>query len=115
LDTRSKIVRADELHSRANGKPIRWVRGFFDPLLAEHARRLEPLRSPDFLLAVVIQDSPRPLLPVQARAELVAALSAVDFVVIDSNGAAPVDLEDLPIREQFSEHVRRRHSGNGAR
>jgi bifunctional ADP-heptose synthase (sugar kinase/adenylyltransferase) len=114
LDTRSKIVRSDELDRRANGKPIRWVRGIFDPLLAEHARRLEQLRSPESCLAVVIEDSARPLLPVQARAELVAALAAVDFVVFEANGVAPEDLEDSLIREQFSDHVRRRHCGNGA-
>ena len=114
MDTRSKIVRSDELDRRASGKPIRWVRGIFDPLLAEHARRLEQFRSPDSCLAVVIQDSIRPLLPVQARAELVAALAAVDFVVLEANALATEDLEDLPVREQFTDHVRRRHRGNGA-
>jgi hypothetical protein len=103
LDTRSKIVGVDETNPRANGKPIRWVRGFFDPL-----------RSPDSCLGVVIQDPARPLLPIQARAELVAALSAVDFVVFETNGLASEELDDLPFREQLSDHVRRRHSGNGA-
>jgi bifunctional ADP-heptose synthase (sugar kinase/adenylyltransferase) len=114
LDTRSKIVGVDETNPRANGKPIRWVRGFFGPLLAEHARRLQQLRSPDSCLGVVIQDPARPLLPIQARAELVAALSAVDFVVFETNGLASEELDDLPFREQLSDHVRRRHSGNGA-
>jgi hypothetical protein len=54
------------------------------------------------------------LLPIQARAELVAALSAVDFVVFETNGLASEELDDLPFREQLSDHVRRRHSGNGA-
>jgi bifunctional ADP-heptose synthase (sugar kinase/adenylyltransferase) len=107
-------VRFDELQHCANGRPIRWARGVFDPLLAEHARRLEQLRSPDFRLAVAIHDPERPLLPLRGRAELVAALAVVDFVVLDANSVAAEDLEDLPVREQFSDHVRRRNAGNGA-
>lgn len=93
---------------------MRWVRGFFDPLLAEHARRLGQLRSADSCLAVVIEDPAQPLLPIRARAELVAGLAAVDFVVLDATGVAARDLEDSTIRERFSYHVRRRHDGNGA-
>jgi len=63
------------------------VTGYFDPLLAEHARRLEGLRGPNETLLVVVRDPEHPLLPARARAELVAALRAVDLVVV----AADVD------------------------
>jgi len=114
LDTRRKIVDLDELRTRANGKPVRWVGGHFDPLLAEHARRLEQLRTPGACLAVVIQDSGHALLPTRARAELVAALSSVDFVVLDAGHIASEDLDDTRISQQFSGHVRRRQRGEEA-
>jgi hypothetical protein len=57
------------------------VIGHFDPLLAAHARRLQELAVPGTILVVAVSDPPDPLLPAGARAELVAALAAVDYVV----------------------------------
>lgn len=114
MDTRSKIVDTKEVLKRTNGKPIRWVSGYFDPLLAEHARRLRRLRTPGTALAVVIEDPPQPLLPQRARAELVAALAAVDYVVIEAGEVTHQRLEDLPIRERFCEYVDRRSRGEGS-
>ena len=90
---------------------MRWIRGRFDLLLAEHARRLEQLRAPGSLLAVVIEDSTRSPRPVRARAELVAALAAVDFVVLDARDIAADDLDDSRILDEFSLHVQQRHGG----
>ena len=114
LDTREKIVSFDEAQQRAGGKPVRWVSGYFDPLLAEQARRLAQLRTPGRRLGVVIRNPSRALLPARARAELVAALSAVDFVVLEAGAIAAEDLNDLFVTRQFSAHVRRRHQGEGA-
>jgi len=102
LDTRAKIVPREQLEARPDAV---WVWGSFDPLLAEHVRRLEQARKPGRLLVVEVTNPAQPLLPQRARAELVAALGIVDFVVIrDEHGAA-----DSHITEQFIEHVLDRH------
>lgn len=106
MDTRDKIVPLDQVVAA----PVLWVRGFFDPLLAEHARRLAALARPGQRLAVLIADPPRPLLPAAARAELVAALESVDYVVLE-NGAASVaviDLADAGVTEELIARVLRR-------
>ncbi len=79
FDTRSKIVTPESL---IHSQPIVLVTGFFDPLLAGHARRLAALRRDGYRLAVLLSDPPDPVLPLRARAELVAALGAVDFVLL---------------------------------
>jgi glycerol-3-phosphate cytidylyltransferase-like family protein len=96
MDTRKKISRT--CFSLSHPK-IKLVTGHFDPLLAEHARRLQKLAQPDQLLVVVITNPPKPLLPQSARAELVAALSAVDHVVI---GEA---VDDTQITREFIDRV----------
>jgi hypothetical protein len=77
LDTREKIVTAEQLSKLDSSAEWVTVVGFFDPLTAVQARRLRG-RS---LLAVVL-DTPDTLLPAQARAELVAALREVNAVFI---------------------------------
>jgi bifunctional ADP-heptose synthase (sugar kinase/adenylyltransferase) len=79
LDTRRKIVTPESI---IHAQPIILVTGFFDPLLASHATRLASLRRDEHLLAVLLSDPPDPVLPLRARAELVAALEAVDFVMV---------------------------------
>lgn len=76
MDTREKILSPA---SAAGLSPPVLVVGYFDPLTADHARRLDALGSG---LTVAILDPPDPLLPAQARAELVAALSSVENVVV---------------------------------
>jgi hypothetical protein len=85
VDTRTKIVTAAEADAgiRASGCSARLVSGYFDPLLAAHAERLEELAAPGWLLVAFVRTPPDPLLPARARAELVAAVGAVDLVVID--------------------------------
>ncbi len=86
MDTRAKILAAESLEAvRRAARRLKVVTGYFDPLLASHARRLAALRSPDETLLVVVRDLERPLLPLAARAELVAALAAVDWVVAASD------------------------------
>ncbi|MBI3279494.1 MAG: adenylyltransferase/cytidyltransferase family protein [Acidobacteria bacterium] len=55
--------------------------GYFDPLHAAHVRRLSELRRNGETLVAVVADPPAPVLPLRARAELVAGLSAVDYVL----------------------------------
>ena len=82
LDTRRKIVSIDELRRHiARGEWVA-VAGLFDPLTVTQARRLAELpRKGRKVLAVVLEDD-ETLLPAEARAELIAALSAVDVVAI---------------------------------
>jgi bifunctional ADP-heptose synthase (sugar kinase/adenylyltransferase) len=81
------------------------VSGHFDPLLAEHVRWLRDTREPDQTLVVEITNPPQPLLSQRARAELVAALSMVDFVVLGNGPAAP----DADLTDRFVKHVLQRH------
>jgi len=114
LDTRSKILTTEEARRKLNEKPVCWVSGQFDPLLAEHARRLLACVTPGKLLVVEITDSLQPLLSQRARAELVAALAAVDYVVL-SDREPSNDTADAAITEKFVLHVLGRHRKEVAR
>ncbi|MEZ5398109.1 MAG: hypothetical protein R2729_00485 [Bryobacteraceae bacterium] len=90
-----------------------FVRGYFDPLLSAHveALRRHKTAAP---LAVLLEDPEAPLLPRQARAELLAALDLVDYVLLDSNvpgAATAADLcgDDLARRDALIHHVASRH------
>ena len=84
------------------------VTGHFDPVTAEHVRRLAELKRPGCRMVVVITSPPDPILPARARAELVAALADVDEVI----GAGAVVCEeaaDLERTRVLVDHVRARH------
>ncbi len=85
-----------------------FVSGWFDPLLAAHASQLESLRVPGRSLVVVITDPPDPLLPARARAELVAALRPVDYVVLEGEAEIHLEPEHARLRESLMAHARRR-------
>ena len=78
LDTRWKICAAKDLGQVAGTLVV----GYFDPLQAAHVRRLEEIRRGSDLLTIVVADPPLPLLPLHARAELVAALACVGRVIL---------------------------------
>jgi bifunctional ADP-heptose synthase (sugar kinase/adenylyltransferase) len=105
LDTRSKIIPLEEARQRTANSPAVWLNGHFDPLLAEHARNLREHAAPGQTLVVEITNPENPLLPQRARAELVAALEAVDYVVL-GNGAYA---DDAPVTARFIRHVLERH------
>ncbi len=96
MDTRGKIVSLEALrqrldeHRRHNHRIV-LANGCFDLLHVGHIRYLEGARGEGDVLVVAINSDAseralkgdgRPILPAQARAELVAALRAVDYVVI---------------------------------
>jgi len=110
LDTRTKIVSIDEARKLTDGKPTRWLAGDFDPLLAPHIRRLRELAAPGRLLVVGLNEPARPLLPRRARAELVAALAMVDYVVPDAAAGSFEQLNDASVTEQLVAHVVQRHA-----
>jgi hypothetical protein len=87
------------------------VSGHFDPLLAEHVRLLGKSTTPNQLLVVTVTNPPHPLLAQRARAELVAALAMVDFVVLDSSAAD--EAVDATLTGQFIERVHRRNRPEG--
>jgi rfaE bifunctional protein nucleotidyltransferase chain/domain len=96
MDTREKILSREGLHAildehRRSGRKIVFANGVFDLLHAGHVRYLQAARAEGDLLIVGINSDAstrklkgegRPILTERARAALVAALSAVDYVVI---------------------------------
>ena len=120
MDTRSKI-----LNPEAVPRACTVVTGAFDVVLAGDARELEEIRAcqPGRPLLVVVLPLPDPLLPQRARAELVAALRMVDYVVTADNAtpdallaslepAQLVRLEEAHAvrKRQLMEHVHRRQT-----
>ena len=105
----SKIVSRDRLrefiaeHKRC-GRRVVFANGCFDTLHVGHVRYLEGARSEgDILVVAVNGDSSvsalkgpgRPILPESARANLVGALRAVDYVVLFSEPNVEALLEFL--------------------
>jgi bifunctional ADP-heptose synthase (sugar kinase/adenylyltransferase) len=80
-------------------------------LLADHVRRLAQARRPGQLLVVEVTNPPQPLLAQRARAELVAALAMVDYVVLGEGNVGA----DRDIGERFIEHVLQRHEQEAGR
>jgi D-glycero-beta-D-manno-heptose 1-phosphate adenylyltransferase len=108
-DARSKIVNLEKLRavllpSRKANKIIVLSNGCFDTLHVGHIRYLQAAREEgDVLVTAVNTDSSvrslkganRPILDEQARAQLVAAIDAVDFVVVFSEPNVERLLEEL--------------------
>ena len=92
----SKVLARDELarrvaEARAAGRTIAFANGCFDLLHVGHVRYLESAKREADVLVVAINDDQsvrnlkgegRPILSAADRAELVAALRCVDYVVI---------------------------------
>ena len=85
-------------------------------MTAAHAVRLSELRRDGEQFVVAVLDPPDPLLPARARAELVAGLAAVDYVVVSSvNGLSASETiheeeQDLMRRRALCEHVMARQN-----
>lgn len=106
MDTRRKIVSDARGWQPPEGAVL--VAGPFDPLLAAHARQLELLKGGAPALVAYVTDLPEPLLPAQARAELVAALRCVDAVVVGAappEGAIDLTADHLRWREELEARV----------
>lgn len=96
MDTREKILSRAGLHGvleehRRAGRQIVFGNGVFDLLHAGHVRYLRAARAEGHVLVAAINSDSstrklkgegRPILTERARAALVAALAAVDYVVI---------------------------------
>ena len=105
----SKIVSREQLRDllaerqRAGAKVV-FANGCFDTLHVGHVRYLEGARREGDVLAVAVNSDSsvcnlkgpgRPILPESARAELVAALRSVDYVVLFSEPSVESLLEFL--------------------
>lgn len=92
--------------AKAAGRRISFANGHFDLLHVGHLRYLAAARDEGDLLVVAINDDPsvealkgpgRPIVPAPERAELLAALAPVDYVVIfDGNSPGPLLAELKP-------------------
>ena len=127
MDTRSKILDPSKAIERLSGPDhasFLIARGSFDILRAEHCRRLaQEKEGPEELLVLVADDEKprRTVLDARTRAELVAALQVVDYVVIRGEAEAnrfisslpparAVEPEIPPLRDIIADVLQRRRS-----
>ena len=97
-------LRRQLAEARRAGRSVAFANGHFDLLHVGHLRYLEAAAEQGDLLVVGLNDDPsvtrlkgpgRPIVPAAERAELLAALEPVDFVVIfEGDSPAPL-LGDL--------------------
>ena len=100
-----EVLSVDALEARladlqARGKKIAFANGHFDLLHVGHLRYLQAARAEADALVVAINDDGsverlkgpgRPVVPAAERAELLAALAPVDFVVVfEGDSPAPL-------------------------
>jgi D-glycero-beta-D-manno-heptose 1-phosphate adenylyltransferase len=105
----SKIVAWERLLAlrddwRRDGRKVVWTNGCFDLLHIGHVRSLEAARRLGDVLVVgvnsdqsvrEIKGDGRPLVPADQRAEVVAALNAVDYVIVFDEPTPARALEQL--------------------
>ena len=113
MDTRSKIISVPEAQtSLADGN---WlvIAGYFDPLTLSVAQRFHSLVEhgrQERVLAVVLTGTD-PLLSIEDRSNLTAALREVDAVLAMSESELEEFLASVPgIRFVFDEHEERRNT-----
>jgi rfaE bifunctional protein nucleotidyltransferase chain/domain len=108
-EARSKVVEWDELLARRErwrerGLRVVWTNGCFDLLHVGHVRSLEAAKELGDVLVVgvngdasvrEIKGDGRPLVPVEQRVEVVAALEPVDYVVVFDEPTPEQALERL--------------------
>jgi len=126
VDTRTKIITPEDAAALAHGdRPAVLVTGHFDVLLAAHVRELVRVRGglPDGVLLVALTMPEQPVLDARARAEMVAALEVVDYVVsLDDQqmeallaafpaGTVRLEADHEQRRRELIQHVQRRQSG----
>ncbi|HYP09339.1 MAG TPA: hypothetical protein VER03_24150 [Bryobacteraceae bacterium] len=115
MDTRTKIVPSFAAPQATT------VIGYFDPMHAGHVRRLQEIcATAGSRISVIVADPREPILPTQARAELVAALDCVAFVLPAgayvetalANSGTVIDerMTDAARSRTFAQHVLSRHN-----
>lgn len=128
MDTRNKIVTFSQLEStlrstRQQERPV-IAKGRFELLQVEHCRRLSEAKKRGAPLIVFVSANrkpPKSPLDERARAELVAALAAVDYVIICDEAEADglvsslnpkivIDTEQPPPRDIIADVLQRQDS-----
>ena len=131
MDTRSKILDPSSTLQRLSEHDhpaVLIARGSFDILRAEHCHRLAREKAKSEKLVVLVANeaedggTPRPtVLDARTRAELVAALQVVDYVVICGEAEAQglisalpsarlIEPDTPPLRDIKADVLRRAHS-----
>ncbi len=119
MDTREKIVTVENLPAKLGDGAWLAVVGKFDPLTLGQAERLAQAGSNGKAILAVVEPAAECLLPVEARAILVAALKSVQLVVVTEPEAlakfpqVQIARDDDGDRQRslaFVEHVRGRQS-----
>jgi bifunctional ADP-heptose synthase (sugar kinase/adenylyltransferase) len=125
VDTRTKILTPAAAAALQPARPLLLVTGYFDILRAETARDLAEARRRSGAQSVVVAVLPLAgeMVPQAARAEMVAALRVVDYVLLAENedreslaaALQPVEIVGLEEAEacrtrQLIEHVHSRQS-----
>jgi hypothetical protein len=95
VDTRQKIIPLDEFGRRRQQDRWTAVIGTFDPVTAKVAQTIREHARPDRRLLVVVTPGESPLLSVEARAALMAALRDVTAVAIDDAHHARDELKSM--------------------
>lgn len=128
MDTRNKILTPQAAIAmarawRAEGRRLAVVSGHFDVLLADHLPAVQAVRNGTAppVVVVVLAPPANPVLRARARAEMVAALAMVDYVIISDGTGLEALLDALAPDEtvrveaaherraaQLIEHVQRR-------
>jgi hypothetical protein len=106
LDTREKIVPVEQLAARLSDGQWRAVVGKFDPLTLEHAERLAELSGNGKSVLAVVEPGTGCLLPVEARATLVAALKSVQLVVVGEADTLPQHAQIELVKDDEGERKR---------
>lgn len=106
MDTREKIVPLEDLPARLGTGRWAAVVGRFDPLTLAQAERVAKLSEVGRSILIVVERGEDCLLPVEARAALVAALRAVQLVVMGEAHQLPVHPRMEMIADEEGERER---------
>jgi hypothetical protein len=108
LDTREKIVPLEKLGALLRDGEWLAVVGTFDPLTLSQAERLAEVSRKGKSVLAVVEPGAGCLLPVEARAVLVAAVKSVQLVVVAETSALPKHPQMEIMKDDDGEHQRSR-------
>ena len=106
MDTREKIVALGDLPARLGTAQWIAVVGRFDPLTLSQAERVAKLNGEGRSILIVVEPGEDCLLPVEARAALLAALRGVQLVVMGEAGLLPAHAQMEIVADEEGERKR---------
>ena len=106
MGTREKLVALEDLPSRIGDANWLAVVGHFDPLTLAQAKHLADFSGRGRSLLAVVEPDNSCLLPVEARATLVAALRSVQLVVIAEAASLPSHPQIELVKDEDGERKR---------